>query len=281
MVEDVAALYRAAERCQWLPRDQEMQMYLKLVCSMCMVKHPFAHTMVLLRAIVEDPPPLVPESAIASARDTYERFRQAPPAKGTEVEDAVIAYGRVVWPFRKAFDALVRSELDAHGDAQFAPRLPAALRPKYQAFRQRGGTLADLHDGARVRGQFTPAELGSLCASLVVARADAAAAVRAAIAADPAEYRRIVREFQALQHELEQHIAALERLVERAADHPDVASEIRETVRNFERGLSHLAREPAVQEVCAAIDAYRERHEALRGSRGGEAHRAIFGGSPR
>ncbi len=191
--------------------------------------------MTLLRALVDDPPPLVPEPALASARATYERFRTMPPSHAREVEDAIIAYGRILWPYRKAFDVLVRTVLEAEGITAATP-----------------------------------------CADVVAAHARVREQTRAAITADPHEYRKHIRAFQELQHALEEQIAALRRLAERAADHPDVFAEITETVRTFERGLAALAREPAVREVCAAIEAYRERHEAARDRRVRESRPRIF-----
>lgn len=232
--------------------------------------------MALLKAMVEDLPPLAPEPAMRSARETYERFLRASPAYANEIEDAIVAYGRVLWPYRKAFDTLVRQELTQNEETHFVSRLALALRERFREWRQDGGSLTELLDHHRVSSRFTPNERGALCEALVAARASGEDAVRKAIAANDAEYRRLIREFQALQHELEQHINGLRRLAERAADHHEVFSEIIETVRTFERGLANLAREPEVREVCAAIEAYRERHTYLLERREVEALPKIF-----
>lgn len=203
--------------------------------------------MTLLRALVEDQLPFVPETAVASARAAYDQFLRIPPTWANEIEDAIIAYGRVLWSYRKAFEVLVRNEL---------------------------GTRADVH--ARAPTRAVPETLAATCSALVAERARAERAVRATIAANSAEYERLVREFQTLQHEIEQHLFGLRRLAERAADHPEVFSEIMETVRTFERGLAHLAREPNSKEICAAIDVYRERHIDARERRMREGGPRIF-----
>ena len=241
-----------------------------------MPAHPYPHSMVLLKAMVEDLPPLAPEPAARSARETYNRFLRAPPAYANEIEDAIVAYGRVLWPYRKAFDALTRQELIRDEETHFVSRLAPALRERFREWRQDGGSLVDLLDQRGVSSRFTPTERGALCEAIVAARASGEDAARRAIAADDAEYRRLIREFQALQHELEEHINGLRRLAERAADHHEVFAEIMETVRTFERGLANLAREPEVKEVCAAIEAYRERHVYLTERREAAALPKIF-----
>lgn len=189
----------------------------------------------ILKAMVEDPPPLAPSPALASARAAYDRFVRMSPAHATEIEDAIIAYGRILWPYRKAFETLVRAEVAA------APSLPS-----------------------------TP------CPALIAAHERAHERVRVAVAADDHEYRKLIREFQELQHALEEQIHILRRLAERAADHDAVFAEIMESVRMFERGLAALAREPEVKEVCAAIEAYRERNTYVRDRAVVEARPKLF-----
>lgn len=203
--------------------------------------------MTLLRAMFTDPLPLVPEMAIASARAAYDQLLRQPPSYANVIEDAIIAYGRVLWPYRKAFEVLVRNELGATADAY-----------------------------TRVPGTTRPETLAAVCGQLVADRARAERAVRAAVAADPAEYQRLIREFQGLQHEIEQHVFGLRRLAERAADHPDVFSEIMETVRTFERGFAQLAKEPTSKEVCAAMETHAARHTEAREQRAVEHGRSIF-----
>lgn len=236
--------------------------------------------MAFLRTILEDPPPLVPEAALRAARATYDQFLRILPSSATEVEDALIMYGRILWPYRKAFAVLVRESMErADAHATFTVELPPTLRAQFTAFARAGGTLTDLHDpdATRARESFSPREIGVFCPALVAARQRADGFVRASIATDATGYRKHIHEFQAIQHELEQHIAALRRLADRTADHPEIAAEIRETVRGFERGLAQLAREPEVQEVCAAIEGYRARDAERRGVRRSEAREQIFG----
>ena len=220
--------------------------------------------MALLKVLPEDAPPLAPEPALRSAREAYDRFLHQPPAFANEIEDAIVAYGRTLWPYRKAFDALVRGELVRNEEAIFVSSLTSGLRERFREWRHDGGSLLDLLDQHRVSSRFTPTERGALCEALVTARRRAEDAVRAAITTDDEGYQRLIREFQAIQHEIEQHIASLRRLAERASDHPEVFQEIIETIRTFERGLAQLAREPEARDVCAAIESYRERHAYLK-----------------
>lgn len=212
------------------------------------MSHPFPHSLVALRAMCADSPPLVPKQAIASARAAYDQFLRQPPSYANVIEDAIIAYGRVLWPYRKAFEALIRKELGVeHADAY-----------------------------ARVPTGAPRESLAATCSALIAERACAERAVRAAIDANPTEYERLIREFRALQHEIEEHLFGLRRLAERASDHPEVFLEIMETVRTFERGFAYLAREPNSKEICAAIGTYRERHAEARARRTREMGLSVF-----
>lgn len=223
--------------------------------------------MTILKQMADDGLPLAPEPTMTALRETYERLRTQPPTSAAEIEQVTISFGRILWPYRKAFEALVRAELAAHDHAHVAQRLGNGLRQQFTAFRARGGSLADLHDAQRVSATFTPADQGRLCALLLEARAEATEQVRAAIAEDATAYRRLIATYEGIQHEVDGHLAALERLMERFRAHPEVADDIRETVREFQRGFASLAREPEAHAVCAAADAYRERGEQARAVR--------------
>ncbi|MBI4433573.1 hypothetical protein HY632_02285 [Candidatus Uhrbacteria bacterium] len=222
--------------------------------------HPYPHSMALLKSIATAAPPLVPEPTLRAARATYDRFLRMPPGHTAEVEEALVAYGKILWPYRKAFEALVREHLDARDFDRFTTKLDRKLREKYAGFRSDGGSLTALHDTAHVRGRFTTSESSALCAVLVEARQEAEQHVRAAIATDATEYQQRVRAYEAIQHEIEQHLANLRRLADRVAHEDGVHHEIYEVVRQFERGLAHLAVEPTVADVCAVAEAYHERH---------------------
>ncbi|MFH1430196.1 MAG: hypothetical protein ABIG71_01570 [Candidatus Uhrbacteria bacterium] len=225
------------------------------------MSHPFAHSMTILRGMRDDLPPLIPEPTIAALQATYEQLLHAPPQQARDVEDAIIAFGRILWPYRKAFEALVREVLDAHHEVLFTKRLDDGLRTRFQSFIKHGGSLSDLHDAARASDFFNSAELGRLCTALLDAHNEAEERVRKAIAKDDAAYMQHVQTFQALQHEIEQHLSDLRRLATRASGDETILQSILESIREFERGFARLAKDPEAHEVCAALETHRERHE--------------------
>ncbi|MBI2483323.1 hypothetical protein HYV74_04090 [Candidatus Uhrbacteria bacterium] len=222
--------------------------------------HPYPHSMALLKSIATAAPPFTPEPTIRAARAAYERLLRMPPSHTAELEEVLVAYGKILWPYRKALEALVREHLEAHDFDRFVAKLDRKLREKYAGFRADGGSILLLHDTSRIGGRFTTAELGALCAVLAEARREAETHVRAAIVADATEYQQRVRVYAAIQHEIEQHLANLRRLADRIAHDDGAHREIHEVVRQFERGLAHLAVEPTVAEVCTVTEAYHERH---------------------
>lgn len=226
--------------------------------------HRFPHSMTLLRAMAEDVPPRAPAPVIVALREAHERFRASPPERVEAIEDAIVAFGHLLWPYRKAYEALIRATLEADDLALFTSRLSNDLRTRFRDFKDAGGSLAGLHDATRVSRFFSPEEQGRLCAALLDVRAAAEAQVRSDIEANATAYERLVTMYQTIQHEVDTHLAALYRLAEEYHEHEEVAGDIRETVRAFRRGFAQLAREPEARDVCAAIDSYRERGEQSR-----------------
>jgi hypothetical protein len=237
--------------------------------------HTFPHSMTLLRAMVDDLPPLIPETVSRSGREQYDRLLRVPPADAREVEDVTIAFGRLVWPYRKAFDAMVLTALAAFNARDLARKLPEAIRDRYRTYAASGTTLADLHDVRDVSAHFSREEQGMLCDAIVGARRLAEKRVRKAIMEDDAAYRVLVAQFLEIQHEIEHHLGSLRRLTSRVAEDTEATRSIHEAVREFERGFARLAREPEAHEVCAAVEAHRERSEA-RGRPRAVAHEPMF-----
>ena len=234
--------------------------------------------MVLLRGLLDDPPPLVPKSTLRAIHEMYDRFLRMPPGRSGEIEDAALGFGRILWPYRKAFEALIREGLIVHEEPQFAEELSPSLQEGYAAFRAQGArSLADLHDAVGLTSYVAAGDHGQLCDALLASRRSVMRRVRDGIARDSHHYEDLVREFRILQNELEQHIAALRRLADRAGEHPEVRAEILESVRTFERGIAHLAREPEAREICAALEGYAQRHQELR-ERRSPATEVLFGG---
>lgn len=210
--------------------------------------HPFPHSLTILKQMAEDLPPLAPEPTARALRETYERYRVHPPTNHQEAEDAIVAFGRILWPYRKAFEDLVAR----------------ALTPEHRSAI------------GSVPSRIPREQRAAHCAALLEVRQDAERRVREHIAKDDAEYRHRIQQFQAIQHEIDSHLGALQRLVERVGPFPDLADDIREAVREFQRGFAALAREPALAAVCAAVETYRERHDQAHRTRTQETRPRIF-----
>lgn len=211
--------------------------------------HPFPHSLTILKQMAEDLPPLAPEPTERALRETYERYRVHPPASQQEAEDAIVAFGRILWPYRKAFEDLV----------------VRALAPEHRSV------------VATVPSRVPRNQRAAHCAALLESRQDAERRVREVVSKDDAEYRHRIQQFQAIQHEIDGHLGALQRLVERVGAFPGLADDIREAIREFQRGFAALAREPAAADVCAAVETYRERHNQAHRTRTREALPKVFG----
>ena len=215
--------------------------------------------MTILRTMVEDLPPCTPDPIASAIREKYDRLLRMPPAVSSEVEDVIIAFGRMLWPYRKAFEVLVRESLKTFTSRDLTRKLPADLSQRYATYATSGKSLADLLDTPNVRSHFSREDQGMLCDALAGARLLAAKRVRRAIAEDNARYQTLVKQFLAVQHDIDQHLSALRRLAEQVIDDDEAHRMLRETIREFDRGFASLAREPKKHEVCAALESHRER----------------------
>lgn len=238
--------------------------------------HAFPHTMAILRAVMEDPPPLAPSETMSALVVAHEQFMKTPAAHVEEIERVLTVYGKRLWPYRKAYEVLIRKQLSAVDQTAFTVRLPEGFRVAFAGYVERGGTLADLHDVDQLDEHLAIADRSALCAALLGARAAAERDVRAAIAEDSAEYRRLITEFLAIQREIEQHLAALRHLAERTSEHREVRREILEAVRLIEHGFAWLSRDPELSEVCAVAGHLVERHEYRRRERAERGVPRIF-----
>lgn len=223
--------------------------------------------MAILRSLHETLPPRVPEPVARAVADAYRQHRDHPAGSAEEIEQVLASFGRLVWPYRKAFEALIRVELAASEDAFLAQHVTGSMREHVVAYKKGGGMLADLHDAVRMRKVVPPEERGQLCMLLLDARVQAEANVRTQVAGDSAAYDRLVQQYQSVQYDVEEHLFALRRLAERVGEDTEMREHILEAVRTFELGFVYLAQEPNAREICAAVETFRERHEQHRKTR--------------
>lgn len=183
----------------------------------------------------------------------HARLAADPNAALSQIEDAIVAFGKEIWPYRKAYQELH----DEYGKDE--PYLREALSPatcaKYEQFRTGGGKLEDIRGGAQLEQTFTAEEKHEIEEAWLAARARAHKELDAAIAGEwRQKFESSLAALRGKQEEIEKRIAALRVLAEES---PKWSAEIVDKVKVFEEGWSGVEREVAEDDIRGEIEYYR------------------------
>lgn len=193
--------------------------------------------------LLHDLPPLFPKADREAMQHALEHMKNGSQLTGEEVEATIITFGKKIWPYRRAFEeffekvAQRRTEefLEAH--VKDHPELrhhPVLSRDIEESFRQRA-----------------PEERRALCEALVATRRDLWQATLTVVTGQEREaYEKRIVEFKVLQEAIEERLAKLRAVADMTQEHPRLATEIRQAVRDFEKGLAFLQPHTTFEEVC-------------------------------
>lgn len=225
-------------------------------------------TISLFRYLYEHLPPLFPEEDKVKMKHALEHLENDPTVSMDSLEDMMVAFGYLVWPWTQAhqeFLALAEGEVGEHF---LLPRLSPGLQEKYIEFKAYGGTLRDMYSG-RSAEYFESEERNELCVAFVDMQNDLREFVdRKIVGVEKKKYLQRVEDFKKVLKEIRGKLNEMVVLSEREQDHPNLANEIRERVRMFEHGLCHLAPSPDHEAVCQSVDFFHGRKRDLNRMRG-------------
>ena len=206
-------------------------------------------------------PPSVPAGIKEDMTQALEQLRDNYDLTLVELEQTVIAFGKKLWPYRKAFEEFIDSYEAKSGEKFLLGTLSPALKKRYHEFKKYGGTLRDLHVGSPAEF-FTSEERSDLCEALIKMNQDVRAhATQAVLAGDKIRYEKKVVEFQIILDDIEKRLDTLRLMAEDEQEHPELAAEIRAQVLSFEQGLCLLGPPHHYDAVCAAEEHFVGRKE--------------------
>ena len=210
------------------------------------------HTLYIFERLYDDLPPLVPETVQKDMMSALTQMRHNYSLTLEELEDTVIAFGKKIWPYRKAFDEffdLFEGEL---GESFLLGQLSKEFKRRYEEFLVYGGSFRDLHSGGQANF-FSPEERGALCVTLVdVGKLIRAHTVQAVLSTEQRRYEERIVEFTGILNDIEKRLGTLRQMAEDEQEHPELAAEIRGQVREFEYGLCLLGAGHSYEAVCSA-----------------------------
>lgn len=208
------------------------------------------HTLDIFERMCNDLPPLLPSDIAADMKQALEQMQNNANLTIDELEETMISFGKKVWPYRRAFQEFVDVHEGRIGEKFLLGKLVPQMKKRYEAFKEYGGTFRDLHSGAPATF-FHEDERGALCAALIDVHVAVRNYARQSVLSTEREiFEQRVVEFQVILDDIEQRLDTLRVMADNEQEHPDLAAEIREQVREFEQGLCLLASRTDYAAVC-------------------------------
>lgn len=200
-------------------------------------------------------PPLVPDDVRADMKTALEQLEHNPHLTIEELEETMIAFGKKIWAYRKAFHEMVDVYEGNIGETLLKNNLTPELRHTYEAFIAHGGTYRDFISGGALVEFFDADQRATLHEIVLLIRNVVYQHARQAVlTTDRSTYIKKIEEFECVQQEIEAVLTHLRALADAEQEHPELATEIREHVRGFEYGLAALGSSPNLTQVLQSID---------------------------
>ena len=213
-------------------------------------------------------PPLFPPEAAGQVKNELVNLSQRSDITLAEIENSMIKFGYVVWPWHQAYKYFLAAVEEKTGEHFLLPKLTPELRRRYEDFQRYGGVLRELHSG-RPADFFSGEERADLCAALVETQLELKAYVNNDVASvRRGKYLKRVAEFSGVLEEIAVNLERMNELASAEQDHPALADQIRSQVRAFEYGLCFLGPEIGPTAVCQSVEYFAGRKDELNRLRG-------------
>ena len=183
-----------------------------------------------------------------------EHMKNGPQLTREEVETTIIMFGKKIWPYRRAFEEFYEKVEQRRADEFFEAHARGrdSLLLWFKEWRGQGHHASALFRGTVATwGSLSSEERGALCEVCVAVRQDLKHATLVLVTGQEREaYEKRIVEFKVLQEAIEERLAKLRAVADMTQEHPRLATEIRQAVRDFEKGLAFLRPHTTFEEVC-------------------------------
>lgn len=221
------------------------------------------HTKNILAHLARDVEGYIPEDLWQELQDRVEHIERHPDISATEIEEHVIAGGKKVWPYRKAFQDYNDVAENQLGEHYFVSALPQHLHRPYRQAVERGSDWQDWHRGKDVHEHLTPDQRRDITEAIVAMRQALRVHVVQHIKGVGQDgFWNKVGEYQAVLEAIEAELHALNALAE-AEGHEQLAAEIRAYVQGVEYGFGLLGKEVRPQDIFRAKEHFLGRKTEL------------------
>lgn len=218
--------------------------------------HRYQYTLDLLRQVIDKAPKFFSEERRKRMISEMEEMKADPAIPRTKIEDTIIALGKEIWPYRKAFWH-VHDEAKLEEQQYIREKLKPTLREKYEQFLRKGGRIEDIRKEAQLldlETYFTPDELAGLVEAKLFAHDRIVSEVDSLCAGDKKQVcDNALAGYIEEQKKIAELISQLKMLSKNSGKWK---SEILDKVRIFEAGWSGLEREVTADDIKGEIDYY-------------------------
>ncbi len=219
------------------------------------------HTIEIFEIMYKQLPPLVPSEINKEMEHALEHLNDDFEVGIEEVENMVIALGKKIWPYWKAFGEFYNNDQGRLGEKFLLGKLPIELKKKYNEFKEHGGNYHDLRTGAPAVF-FETGERLEITQTLVDVDVEVREHTKQTVLSiERKKYEDLIIDFQTILDDIEKRLSNLSMLAEDEEEHPELAKEIRAKVRAFEFGLCLLGPNSQTHELENAEDYFVERRE--------------------
>ena len=106
------------------------------------------HTQVIFEHLANDVPPGVPKEVRENIGLAKEQVKNNVALTLTELEDTMVYVGKLLWPYREAFQEFFRIYEGELGEQYLLRKFSLPMKKKYTTFKENGGSFRDLHESA-------------------------------------------------------------------------------------------------------------------------------------
>lgn len=216
--------------------------------------HRYQYSLDLLSQIIDKAPRFFSPGRKQEMVAALEKFKQDADAPQKEIDDAIIAFGKEIWPYRKAFWHIHNTDGRHNEQEYLLKELSPELLQKYNLFLKKGFQIQDIRHGGDFEDFFTSEEKHALIEAKLNAHNKVVDAIESLCSGEHKD-----RCEDALV-KYKNEVVAIENLIEHlrsfAGRSDKWRTEILDKVRTFEEGWSGLEKEVTSEAVQGEIDYY-------------------------
>lgn len=221
------------------------------------LEHPCQFTLNLLWQMAEKAPVTFPEEKREIIKKKCDAFLKDKKVACQKVEEALVEFGREIWPYRKAWEEMYEKYGRPKEAEYFEKNLPKELHERYFACKVKGGghCLREYRMCGLMEKCFSPDEKFFLDQAVLSTLSKTKEEVNELVLGSKRdEYQKLFEKWSALQKVMAEKIEELKKM---AKMHPKWQAEILEKVKTIEEGWSIVERDITLKDIEQVVDFYR------------------------